>query len=227
LRLDETRRHAAPLHLVGMARSHLILLRSRAFVGFAVASAFTSASWFTFIATAPHLLSQLMHEPPSTYGAMILLPMAAYMLGNAGTVRLAPRLDSVSLVLLGLAVSLASGVLLATWCLRGLSVWALFAPMALSSIGNGLSQPPAVAAGLSVYPRIAGTASGLIGFLQMMISALCTCLVGLLPHGSALSAVAVVDLCLLLAMVFGILAATRPAATTAESGEAAAVEQSP
>ena len=33
--------------------------------------------------------------------------------------------------------------------------------MAISSIGNGLSQPTAIAYGLSVYPRIAGSASGL------------------------------------------------------------------
>ena len=65
----------------------------------------------------------------------------------------------------GLALSLASGVMLAVWCLVGLTPWALFVPMAISSIGNGLSQPPAIAAGLSVYPRIAGAASGLLGFL--------------------------------------------------------------
>jgi hypothetical protein len=35
----------------------------------------------------------LLGEPPSTYGLMILLPMAAYMLGNAagGAVRAALR----------------------------------------------------------------------------------------------------------------------------------------
>jgi hypothetical protein len=38
----------------------------------------------------------------------------------------------------------------------------VFMPMAISSIGNDLSQPPCIAAGLSVYPRIAGAASGLI-----------------------------------------------------------------
>jgi hypothetical protein len=48
----------------------------------------------------------------------------------------------------------------------------MFVPMAISSIGNGLSQPPALAAGLSVHPRIAGAASGLLGFLQMMVAAL-------------------------------------------------------
>jgi DHA1 family bicyclomycin/chloramphenicol resistance-like MFS transporter len=215
-KLQESNPHAVPLDVVGMAKSYIILLRSRAFVGFAFGSAFTSASWFTFIASAPYLLSQSMDQPPSTYGVMILLPMAAYMLGNAAAVRFALRLGSVALFLLGLALSLAAGLVMTLWCARGLSVWALFVPIALSSVGNGLSQPPAVAAALSVYPRIAGTASGLVGFLQMLVSALGTLLVGFLPHGSALSMVAVVDLCLLLAMLFGIIAAAQPAPVGAQ-----------
>jgi DHA1 family bicyclomycin/chloramphenicol resistance-like MFS transporter len=209
-RLAESNPNAIPLDLAGMAKSYIVLLRSRAFVCFAVASAFTSASWFTFIASAPYLLSQALQQPPSTYGIMILLPMAAYMLGNAAAVRFARHAGSPRLLLIGLALSLASGVLMTLWCARGLSVWALFVPIALSSIGNGLSQPPAVAAALSVFPRIAGTASGLVGFMQMLASALGTLVVAHLPPGSALSLVAIVDLCLLLAMLFGLIAAAQP-----------------
>jgi DHA1 family bicyclomycin/chloramphenicol resistance-like MFS transporter len=88
----------------------------------------------------------------------------------------------------------------------------LFVPMAISSIGNGLSQPPALAAGLSVHPRIAGAASGLLGFLQMTVAALGTLLIGRLPHDSALAMVIVVVACLALALVFGLLALRRPGA---------------
>jgi MFS transporter, DHA1 family, multidrug resistance protein len=102
--------------------------------------------------------------------------------------------------------------MLAVWCLVELTPWALFVPMAISSIGNGLSQPPALAAGLSVHPRIAGAASGLLGFLQMMIAALGTFLIGRLPHDSALAMVVVVVACLALALVFGLLALRRPGA---------------
>jgi DHA1 family bicyclomycin/chloramphenicol resistance-like MFS transporter len=89
--------------------------------------------------------------------------------------------------------------------------------MAISSIGNGLSQPPGIAAGLSVYPRIAGAASGLIGFMQMIIAALGAFLVGQLPGDTPLPMVAVVGAAMIMALVFGTLAlrapgeATRPA----------------
>jgi MFS transporter, DHA1 family, multidrug resistance protein len=167
-RLEETHTRPVSLNLVGMTRSFFLLLRSPSFLGFALATAFTSASWFTFLASAPYLLSEVLHEPPSTYGLMILMPMAAYILGNAAVARLTVRLGSTRLFVFGLALSLGSGIMLAVWCLVGLTAWALFVPMAISSIGNGLSQPPGIAAALSVYPRIAGAASGLLGFLQMI-----------------------------------------------------------
>jgi DHA1 family bicyclomycin/chloramphenicol resistance-like MFS transporter len=205
-RLEETHHHAVPANMAAMGRSFMLLLRSWAFLGFALTTGFTSASWFTFLASAPYLLSEVLHEPPSTYGLMILLPMAAYMLGNAGVARLSLALGAARLLIVGLALSLASGVMLAVWCFLGLTPWALFVPMAISSVGNGLSQPPGIAAGLSVYPRIAGAASGLLGFLQMMIAALGTWLIGQLPHETALSMVAVVGASLLLALVCGLVA---------------------
>jgi len=212
-RLEETNRNPAPANRAAMGRSFVLLLRSPTFLGFALTTAFTSASWFTFLASAPYLLSEVMHEPLSTYGLMILLPMAAYMVGNAGVARLSVAVGSARLLIVGLTLSLASGVMLAVWCLVELTPWALFVPMAISSIGNGLSQPPALAAGLSVHPSIAGAASGLLGFLQMMIAALGTLLIGRLPHNNALAMVIVVVASLALALVFGLLALRRPDAT--------------
>lgn len=209
-KLPETRDSPAPVNLASMASSFVLLLRSPAFLSVAFATAFTSASWFTFLASAPYLLSEVLHDPPSTYGVMILLPMAAYMLGSAGVTRLSVVLGSDWLFVFGLALSLASGVMLAVWCLVELTPWALFVPMAISSIGNGLSQPPGLATGLSVYPRMAGAASGLLGFLQMMVAALGTLLVGHLPQQTALPMVTVVGASLALALIFGLIALRRP-----------------
>jgi MFS transporter, DHA1 family, multidrug resistance protein len=209
-KLEETRTSRTSPNVVGMLRSFIFLLRSPSFLGFAFATAFTSASWFTFLASAPYLLFEVLHEPPSTYGLMILLPMAGYVLGNAGVARLSVRLGTPRLFVFGLSLSLASGVLLAVWCLGELTSWALFVPMAISSVGNGLSQPPAIASGLSVYPRIAGAASGLIGFMQMMVAALGTFLIGQLPRDSVSAMVGVVGACLALALIFGLLALRAP-----------------
>jgi MFS transporter, DHA1 family, multidrug resistance protein len=208
-RLEET--HApVPVNLAGMIGSFVVLLRSPAFLSISFATAFTSASWFTFLAAAPYLLSELLHEPPSTYGLMILLPMAGYVLGNAGVGRLSVLIGTTGLFIAGLALSLASGVMLGLWCLASLTPWALFVPMAISSVGNGMSQPPGIAAGLSVYPRIAGAASGLMGFMQMTIAASGTLLIGHLPRNSVPAMVAVVGAALALALLCGLLTLRTP-----------------
>jgi DHA1 family bicyclomycin/chloramphenicol resistance-like MFS transporter len=222
-RLEETLVHRVAFDVKAMAGSFALLLRSPAFVGFSFACAFTSASWFSFIAIAPYLVANLLHRPPSTYGLMILWPMAAYILGNAVAARFALRWGSASLFVAGLVLSLVSGALMAVWIYAGgLSTWAMFVPMALSSIGNGLSQPPGIAAGLSVHPRIAGAASGIIGFLQMMLSAIGTWLVGVLPQTGALGMVVVIDVSMLVALVLGLLALRAPAVRHPAAVEASA-----
>jgi DHA1 family bicyclomycin/chloramphenicol resistance-like MFS transporter len=211
VRLAETHHDRIALNLSEIGRSYGTLLRSPAFLCFALCTAFTSASWFTFIASAPYLLSETLHEPPSTYGLMIMLPMSAYIAGNAAAARFARRAGSNAMIAAGVMLSLASGLLMLGWCVYpGLSTWALFVPMALSSIGNGLSQPSAMASALSVYPRIAGTGSGFVGFLQMAASAFGTLVVAILPHEGPFAMAAVVVATQIVAVALGAVAIRLP-----------------
>jgi DHA1 family bicyclomycin/chloramphenicol resistance-like MFS transporter len=215
-RLAETRAEPMPLNPAEIGRTYGVLLRSRGFMCFALCTAFTSASWFTFIASTPYLLSDLLHQPPTTYGVLILLPMGGYIVGNVAAVRLARLIGASAMIIGGVALSLGAGALMAAWCAYpGLSAAALFVPMALSAVGNGLSQPAALAAGLSVYPRVAGTASGLLGFLQMAASSLGTMAVGVLPHGGPFAMITVVVGTQALAVVLGAVAVRLPVSLAA------------
>src|SRR3546814_19135715 len=62
----------------------------------------------------------------------------------------------------------------------------LFGPVMFVGVANGLSLPSAIASAISLRPELAGTASGLVGFLQMMVGALATLLVGHLQDDTAL-----------------------------------------
>jgi DHA1 family bicyclomycin/chloramphenicol resistance-like MFS transporter len=211
-RLPETNPMPVRLDLAGMIRGYATLARSPDYVAFALCGACSSASWFTFCASAPYVLSELLNEPASTYGLMILLPMATYMLGNGLAARLAPRIGSLRLILYGRGLALAAALGMAAWWWFGeLSVWLLFVPITFTSIGDGLSQPAAMASGLSIYPRLAGTASGLMGFSQMAIAALGTITVAALPHDTALGLIAVVGGFIVLAFGFGVIGVRRAA----------------
>jgi DHA1 family bicyclomycin/chloramphenicol resistance-like MFS transporter len=216
-RLGETNLHPVPLRLAGMAGSCIALFGSRQFVGFALCSACTTASWFTFIASAPHVLSETLGEPPSTYGLMILMPMATYILGNALAARFALRLGSFHLLILGRCIALSGAIVMALWhVLAGPGIWAVFLPIALVEIGDGLSQPAVLAAGLSIVPRLAGTASGLMGFLQMTTASVGTLVVALLAWPIAVSMIVVVGGFIVLALGFGIFALHRPSGALPE-----------
>ena len=224
LRLGETNRNRTPLDLAGMVNGYGALLRSPRFMLFALCSASASASWFTFIASAPHLLADIMGEPPSTYGLMILMPMGTYMLGNAIAARFALRFGSLALLIAGRIVAFSgAAVLIVSLSLGGPSIWALFLPIAFAEIGDGMSQPSVMAAALSINPRIAGTASGLMGFLQMTAAAAGSFLVALLPPDSAIGPAAVFAGFVALGLGFGLFAVRgRPAAAMPGVGSAPA-----
>jgi DHA1 family bicyclomycin/chloramphenicol resistance-like MFS transporter len=61
----------------------------------------------------------------------------------------------------------------------------LFAPVALTIFGNGVTLPNAQASAINEFPQLAGTASGLTGFLQMAFSALFAQLVSIVFNGTA------------------------------------------
>jgi DHA1 family bicyclomycin/chloramphenicol resistance-like MFS transporter len=71
-----------------------------------------------------------------------------------------------------------------------LSIWLLLVPIGLAEIGDGMSGPTVMAAALSIHPRLAGAAAGLIGFLQMAVAALGSFVVVLLPYRNAFGMIA-------------------------------------
>jgi DHA1 family bicyclomycin/chloramphenicol resistance-like MFS transporter len=56
--------------------------------------------------------------------------------------------------------------------------------MMLVTFGNGLAIPNAQAGAISVDPTLAGTASGLSGFTQMLFAAMVSQAVGMLQNGT-------------------------------------------
>jgi DHA1 family bicyclomycin/chloramphenicol resistance-like MFS transporter len=67
--------------------------------------------------------------------------------------------------------------------------------MMVMAFGNGVAQPSAIAAAVSVRPGLAGTASGLVGALQMGFGALMTVAAGATEDGRGGATVACMLLC--------------------------------
>ncbi|WP_367182933.1 multidrug effflux MFS transporter [Ferrovibrio sp.] len=162
-----------------MLRGYGDLLRSPAFCGYALQTAFTSGVFFAFIAGAPFVVVTVMGEPASSYGLWFMVVSVGYLTGNFLTGRFAVRLGVDRMIAWGAMIGLLGILALgATGWFGLLTLPGLFLPMAVVALSNGLTLPNGTAGAVSVNPRAAGAAAGLSGALQMLVGAAAAVLVG-------------------------------------------------
>lgn len=213
LRLNETNLHPIPtIDITAMLRNYGSLLRSRAYIGYAANTAMSVGAFFSFIAGAPYVMIEVLHQGPEVYGFYFVLISVGYMTGNFLASRLSSKLGVDRMIPLGVGVSLCGAVpgfaLAMADVVTPLSV---FAPMCVVAIGNGLSQPNGISGAVSVNPSIAGAGSGLMGFGQMVIGACFTVIVGYFQNDTDHSAMAtMILLATLSSALFFALARTAP-----------------
>jgi DHA1 family bicyclomycin/chloramphenicol resistance-like MFS transporter len=187
-RLQETNRN--PVMFTGvwqMIRVFGALLGSPAFSGYAFHTAFSSVIFFTFVSAAPYVMANVMARPAMEYGLYFILISAGFMFGNFLTTRLCAALGINRMILIGTLVSVIGLLIAYGFIVNGcLTPVRLFMSIGIAIVGNGISTPNAQAAAINAFPNLAGSASGLTGFLQMFFSAVSSQLVALLYDGTAL-----------------------------------------
>jgi DHA1 family bicyclomycin/chloramphenicol resistance-like MFS transporter len=185
-RLPET--NARPIALpsaVSIARSYMRLMRSPDFMAYALQSAFMIAMFYVFLSAAPYAIITVMHYSATEYGLGFILSTVGYLAGNVAANRFSEtwgidRMINVSLVL-AVGSTFAVFVLLE---LGAWNIWAVFAPVTVMGVANGMSLPNSNAGAVSVHPELAGTASGLLSFFQLSISAVFAQAAGSIQEGT-------------------------------------------
>jgi MFS transporter, DHA1 family, multidrug resistance protein len=154
-----------------LARSRDVIRDSR-FLGYALGAACTSGVYFAFIGAAPHLVVDVLGMSKLSYGIWFIILSVGYMAGNFMAGRYSAKWGGAKLIHIGNIVGATGAfVFVVLALLFPLSPEALFLPLALVSIGNGMVLPNTIAGAVSVNPLAAGAASGVMGFLQMGIGA--------------------------------------------------------
>src|SRR5262245_7994474 len=162
------------------------LATNRRYIGYVLNAGLSCAAFFVFVGGGTHVVITMMHRSPTEYGAWFLAVSAGYILGNVITSRLSVRRGVDSMLLWGNIVELAAaaiGIVMMIY-VDTLGLIAVVATPALISIGNGIILPNAIAGAISVRPRAAGTASGLLGCSQMLFGALMAQIAGHLVAGA-------------------------------------------
>lgn len=162
------------------------LMYSPAFRGYSLCVAFVSVVFFSFIAGAPEIMVSAFERPPTEYGYYFIMVTSGFILGNEVARRFGKKFGVNRMIKVGVSVSII-GILIAIGSqFSGIKhPLILFAPIALTIFGNGVTLPNAQASAINEFPQLAGTASGLTGFLQMAFSALFAQLVSILFNGTA------------------------------------------
>jgi len=185
-RLSETLLPAtAPSSRPGTFASYAQLLVNLRYIAHALFGTFMMCTVYTFIAGAPYAVMHVMGTSPTRYGLLSLLPAAASFCGFLVAARLSRRIGALAMMRAGLAGALLAVLLIAALMLA--HVWiplALFAPAMLLAFANATAIPSTMTSAIAVRADIAGAASGMIGFLELGVSALAAQLVAELANGT-------------------------------------------
>jgi DHA1 family bicyclomycin/chloramphenicol resistance-like MFS transporter len=165
---------------IALARNYWQLLRSPAFLGYAIGGGCATTSMYAFIAAAPFILVDHLHRTTAEVGPYLALLVLGVWAGSVLASRLIVEVSIRHLLIGANALSVVAAFALVAIVLAGqLTVILLVVTMFLFTLGVGTAAPAALTQAISVNPNVIGSASGLYGFSQMAVGALCTALVGL------------------------------------------------
>jgi DHA1 family bicyclomycin/chloramphenicol resistance-like MFS transporter len=208
LRLPETLKpeYRQPLHIGSVVGRFGTLLKHRAFMGYALTTAFQFAALMSWLSGSPFAFIQGYGVSPRTFGLMfasIIVLFTTCNLMNARFVRVIGSARILRAATIVPAVFGPLGLVLALVELKtGAVGWWPFLFFIVPQVGMmALVVPNAMALALQRYPHMAGTASSLIGVLQYGIGSLFGIAVGQAFNGTMVpltAALAVAGTCCLL-----------------------------
>ena len=187
--LAETRSEAERVDssLGSALRAYGVLLRDRHYLGLVLIGAFAMAGFFVYLAGSPFVLINHYGLSPTQYSLAFGLNAAAFIGSAQLTGSLGRRFGLVPLAKWAVtACGLVMATLLAYYLAGGDRLLVLVSLYFVASAFMGLVIPTVSVLALEAHGAIAGTASALMGTLQMLCGAAAMGVVGLFANGRPL-----------------------------------------
>lgn len=184
-------------------RNYKKLLLSPAFIAYTIAGGVSTTSFYAFLSTAAFIVLHQMHGSLQQVSVYLTLIMLGIWLGCLVANRIIGRISVHQMIALGSAISFGSSIAFAVAVTtHSYHALTMIGPIVVYCFGVGITAPAALTQALGVNPHIAASASGIYGFIQMVIGALCTTLSGL-GHDPAIATAAVLlGACMLAQLCF-------------------------
>ncbi len=180
-RLPETRGGDPSMKLspAGIASDFAAILRSGAFCANVAILCAVYGGLFAYISGSSFVLQDHYGLGPIAFGLAFGAGALAFTAGSLAGQRIVMRLGMSRVMGLGTAINAIGGVAMLVAALAGPGHPAeIFVPMMVYLAGLGLALPQATAAAIMPFPQRAGSASSLLGFLQMVAGAVTGIAVG-------------------------------------------------
>ena len=167
------RRDSSALGVAQMGRNYRALLTHRTFLAYALAMGLMFSGQLVFISGSSFVLIEELGLSPGQFGLGFGFVAMGIISGAFLSSRLVVRWADSRVVLLGAATAASAAAVMAALAWGGFaSPWAVLLPMFFFAGGNGIVRPAAMAGALIPFERMAGLASALLGFCQMVFATL-------------------------------------------------------
>jgi DHA1 family bicyclomycin/chloramphenicol resistance-like MFS transporter len=174
------------------------LLSSREYLAFLVFGSCMVSMIYTFVTGAPYVAIDILGVSPARFGLLLFFPALASFAGFMVAARVTNRVGGQWMMRTGAIIAFAGSLSMAALAIAG--IWhplAIFIPGMAIGFANAIAAPSSTIGAISRDPAIAGAASGLLGFLQLVTAAASTQLVAALTgHSPVPLAVVLLGLCL-------------------------------
>jgi len=187
LSLHETNLHRDPTatDARALARNYRDVLRSREFLAYAAIGTLSYGGLFAFLAGCSFVLIRVLGLPVAWFGVAYALDVSGYLVGTLVARSLLPRRGLPATLRVGAWFALAAGLSYATLALVGVHHWlAILASQFVYFFAHGILFPGAMAGVVHPFPRHAGAAAGMFGFISMLIAALVGTWIGFSDNGT-------------------------------------------
>lgn len=187
--LHETNHHPNPraTHPGTLAATYRRIASADSFWAWALPGALSYAVIFTYISGSSFVLIDVLGVPTEIYGYCFAFGVSGYLLGTLACRRLLARVGLARALRLGTALSLAAGLLFAALALAGAHHWTVVLLCQFLAMGaHGINFPCAQSGAVSPFPREAGAAAGLLGFVTMVAALVTGTWVGMSHDGTLL-----------------------------------------
>jgi DHA1 family bicyclomycin/chloramphenicol resistance-like MFS transporter len=206
-------------------RDYRTLVTDAAFLGAVLNQGFLYAALFAYLAGATFVLQDIYGLTPLGYALAFGLNSAGFMVFGWLAGRLAERWSLRGTLVAGVVVAgLGAAGLLASG-LAAMPLWVVIVSLFALAVGVAITSPPATTLALADHPRMAGTASSLLGMVRFGFGGIAAPLVGVAGATSILPLGVVTVTAVALAAIAYVVLTRRsaPAATVEQAAVAASV----